>query len=103
MFVSVFVTAANKIEAGKIAGELVKERLVACVNIIENVTSVYRWEGKIEKSPEVLMIMKTKKSIFVKLAKRIKALHSYSLPEIIALPIEKGSKEYLKWIEKSVL
>ena len=96
----VFVTASNSKEAKKIADGVIKEHLVACVNIVEKIKSIYRWQGKIEKSTELLLIMKTKISLSKKLIKKIKAIHSYTVPEIIFLPIIAGNPDYLKWIEK---
>jgi len=94
----VFITASGEDEAAKIARELVAAKLAGCVNIIKNIRSIYRWEEKVEDEPEVLMIAKTKKSLFHELMKKVKELHSYSVPEIIALPIIEGSEEYLKWL-----
>ncbi len=99
----VFVTAANKKEARKIADGVVKEHLVACVNIVEKIKSIYRWQGKIEKSTEMLLIMKTKISLSKKLIKKVKSLHSYTVPEIIFLPIIDGNPDYLKWIEDETI
>lgn len=99
-YVVVFVTASNSKEARKIASVVVKERLVACANIVKKIESIYWWQGKIEKSQEMLLIMKTKISLAKKLIKKIKALHSYTVPEIIFLPIIDGNPDYLKWIEK---
>ena len=96
----VFVTASNIKEARKIASVVVKERIVACVNIVKKIESIYWWQGKIEKSTEMLLIMKTKISLSKKLIKKIKSLHSYTVPEIIFLPIIEGNPDYLKWIEK---
>ncbi|MBI5574128.1 MAG: divalent-cation tolerance protein CutA [Elusimicrobia bacterium] len=96
----VFVTAANIEEARKIADGVVKEKLAACVNIAGKIESVYWWQGKIEKSAEVLLIMKTKISLSKKLIKKVKSVHSYVVPEIIFLPIIAGNPDYLKWIEK---
>ncbi|GAF69650.1 unnamed protein product [marine sediment metagenome] len=94
----VFVTAENIKAARKIARGVVKERLAACTNIIAKIESVYWWQGKIENSPESMLIMKTKVSLKKKLIKKIKKLHSYSVPEIIFLPIIEGNPDYLKWI-----
>ncbi|MFA5780061.1 MAG: divalent-cation tolerance protein CutA [Elusimicrobiota bacterium] len=99
-YVVVFVTASNIKEARKIADGVLKEHLVACVNIIEKIKSIYWWQGKIEKSTEMLLIMKTKISLAKKLIKKVKSLHSYTIPEIIFLPIITGNLDYLKWIEK---
>jgi len=97
----VFMTAANEDEAAAIARSLVETRLAACVNIIKNVRSVYAWQGKIEDDAEVIMIAKTRKGLFEALAKKVRELHSYKVPEIIALPVVGGSEDYLKWIRES--
>lgn len=96
----VFITAASEEEAVKIARALVEEKLAGCVNIIRNIRSIYSWQGKIEDEPEVLMVAKTRRGNFKTLSKTVKELHSYTVPEIIAIPIVKGSKEYLKWLEE---
>jgi periplasmic divalent cation tolerance protein len=96
----VFITASNEDEAARIAKALVEAKLAGCVNIIKNIRSIYSWEGKIEDEPEVLMIVKTQKSIFDSLMKKVKELHSYTVPEIIAMPIVKGSEDYLKWLRE---
>ncbi len=96
----VFITAASKAEAEKIATSLVAEKLVACVNIVGCVQSIFNWQGRVNNEPEVLMIAKTIKGNFDKLAVRVKALHSYDVPEIIALPIVAGSSDYLNWIDE---
>ncbi|NCO68287.1 MAG: cytochrome C biogenesis protein CcdA [Nitrospirae bacterium CG_4_10_14_0_8_um_filter_41_23] len=96
----VFITASNEDEAARIAKALVEARLAGCVNIIKNIRSIYSWEGKIEDEPEVLMIVKTQKSLFDSLMKKVKELHSYTLPEIIAMPVVEGSEDYLKWLRE---
>ncbi|MBM4129171.1 MAG: divalent-cation tolerance protein CutA [Nitrospira sp.] len=96
----VFITASNEDEASKIARALVEEKLAGCVNIVKDIRSIYSWQGKIEDEPEVLMIAKTQKALFDSLAEKVKALHSYTVPEIIALPIIEGSEDYLKWLEE---
>lgn len=95
----VFVTAENIKAAKKIASVVVKERIVACVSIVKKIESIYWWQGKIENSAESLLIMKTKASLKKKLIDRIKKLHSYSVPEIIFLPIADGNPDYLRWID----
>ncbi|MDD5688173.1 MAG: divalent-cation tolerance protein CutA [Elusimicrobia bacterium] len=94
----VFVTAANDKEAKKIVEDVVKAKLVACANIVGKINSIYWWQGKKERAPEVLLIMKTKISLAKKLIKKIKMIHSYKVPEIIFLPIIAGNPDYLKWI-----
>jgi periplasmic divalent cation tolerance protein len=101
MNVVIFVTAANKKEAEKIASTLIKKKLAACVNIIENVNSLFRWQGKVDSAKEALLIVKTRKRLVNKLIKKVKSVHGYEVPEIIALPIICGNKEYLKWINES--
>ena len=97
----VFVTAPGEEEAAKIARALVEAKLAACVNIISNIRSIYTWQGNIEDDSELLLIIKTRKSLFDDLSAKVRDLHSYDLPEVIALPIVAGSKEYLKWIGES--
>lgn len=96
----VFITASSENEAAKIARSLVEARLAGCVNIIKNIRSVYSWEGKIEDETEVLMIAKTQKKLLNPIIKKVKELHSYSVPEIIAMPITEGSEDYLKWLQE---
>ena len=97
----VLVTCGSEEEATKIANSLVEEGVAACVNIISPVRSIYRWEGKIWDEKEWLLIMKTQKERFEDLEKKVKSLHSYSVPEVIALPIVEGSAPYLKWLEET--
>jgi periplasmic divalent cation tolerance protein len=101
MFIVVLSTAKDKAQANKIAKYLVQEKLAACVNMIEKVQSVFRWEGKVDQANEVLLIIKTQKSRLPKMIKAIKMMHSYQVPEIIALPIIGGSANYLKWVKES--
>ncbi len=102
MFVVIFVTAKNVSEARKIGRTLVEKKLSACVNILPGVKSFFRWEGKVDAADEVLLIFKTRNSLFKKVEKAVKGLHSYTTPEIIALPVLAGSKDYLKWVGESV-
>lgn len=101
-FIVVYVTVGSSDEGNRLAHILVEERLAACVNRIGPVRSVYRWQGKIEQSDEELLIIKTKRELFDRLKKRVEGLHSYSVPEIIALPILEGSEGYLKWMEEEI-
>ncbi len=96
--VVIFVTTSSSAEAEKIGRALVEEKLVACVNIIPQVRSIYRWQGKICDEPEALMVLKTRSGQIQKIIKRVRSLHSYTVPEIIVLPILAGSKDYLRWI-----
>ncbi|MCM8779383.1 MAG: divalent-cation tolerance protein CutA [Candidatus Omnitrophica bacterium] len=101
-YLVVLITVPNKKEAGKIARILVEKKLVACINIVPEITSIYHWQGKIEKSKELLLLIKSKKNLFRRLLEEVKKIHSYTVPEIIALNIEKGYKPYLDWIGNSV-
>ena len=94
----VFMTAANSEEAERIAEMLVERRLAACVQILPEVKSVYRWQGKIERQREVLLIAKTTRTKFQELERRVRAAHSYEIPEIVALPVIAGSAPYLQWL-----
>jgi len=99
-FIVVLVTCGSKEEGLKIAHSLVEERLAACVNLVSPVRSIYRWEGKICDEKEWILIIKTQKQGFEELEKKVKSLHSYSVPEIIGLPIVEGSSSYLEWLEE---
>lgn len=99
----VLMTAPDAAAAERIARALVDERLAACVNILPGVRSVYRWEGKVEESSEVLLVAKTRASLFGKVEARVRALHPYDVPEIVALPLTDGSRPYLSWLDQSVL
>ena len=101
MNIVIFVTAKDYDQATKISQSLVDQKLIACANIISGVKSLFWWEGKVDEANEVLLILKTKKSLFKKIEKAVKALHSYEVPEIIALPIIEGHKPYLKWVNES--
>jgi periplasmic divalent cation tolerance protein len=97
----VFVTCGSEEEGLKIANALVEGRLAACVNLISPIRSIYRWEGRIWDEKEWLLIIKTQKGRFEELERKVKALHSYSVPEIISLPIVEGSSAYLNWIREN--
>jgi len=99
-YVLVFITTSSEKEGEKIANTLVRERLAACVNLFGKVKSTFRWKGQISTEQEVLLIAKTKDRIFEKLKKRVLKLHSYEVPEVVALPILAGFEKYLSWIEK---
>jgi periplasmic divalent cation tolerance protein len=98
----VFCTVPNRKEADRLARTLVQEKLAACVNIIPGISSIYRWQGKIEKSAELLLVLKTSAKRYPRLEKRIRALHSYTVPEILALPVDRGNSDYLKWLYASL-
>ncbi|HUU26976.1 MAG TPA: divalent-cation tolerance protein CutA [archaeon] len=97
----VFVTAASTEEAAALAKTLVKERLAACGNVVSGIRSIYHWQGRIEDQPEALVILKTRAELFEALKKRVLELHSYEVPEVIAMPVAAGHKVYLDWIDSS--
>lgn len=101
-YIVILTTASNKIEALKISNALIKKRLCACVNIINGLDSIYRWKGKVERSKENLLIIKTTKGMFEKVEKEIVKNHSYDTPEIIAVPVVIGNKRYLEWIDAEI-
>ena len=98
----VFVTTSSNEEANRIAEALVGQRLAACVNIISAIQSIYRWEDKITRDQESLMIIKTTDECYADLERSVKEMHSYSTPEVVALKLERGSEQYLKWLRESV-
>lgn len=100
--VVILITAASDDEAAKIARALVDERLAACANILPGVRSLFFWEGKTQDAREVLMVVKTRHTLLDSIVHRVKALHSYTMPEIIALPVLGGSQDYLNWIRETV-
>lgn len=97
----VLITAATGDEAGKIGTALVDERLAACVNIVPEVRSLFFWEGKTQDMREALLIVKSRLPLMERLIARVKSLHSYTVPEVIALPIVGGSPDYLDWLNDS--
>ena len=99
----VFMTAANGEEATRLADLLVGAHLAACVQILPEMESVYRWEGKIERQSEILLLAKTTRAKFADLEREVRALHSYETPEIIAVPIVAGSNPYLQWLDASLI
>ena len=100
LFIVVLVTCGSEEEGLKIARALVEDGLAACVNLISPVRSIYRWEGKIFDENEWLLIIKTQRERFGELERKVKSLHSYSVPEIISLPILEGSSSYLDWVKE---
>ncbi|MBN1526047.1 MAG: divalent-cation tolerance protein CutA [Candidatus Omnitrophica bacterium] len=98
----IFVTCSSREEAETIAGALLSGKIAACANIIPDVKSNFWWKGRIDSADETLLVLKTTKRNFRKAEKAVRRLHSYEVPEIIALPIAAGSKAYLGWITKSV-
>jgi periplasmic divalent cation tolerance protein len=102
-YILVHVTVKDLEEGRKIAKSVVKHRLATCVNIIPEVESYFWWKDKLDTAKEAMLIIKTKETSLPELIKTIKKLHSYSIPEIIALPISGGSRDYLEWIENEII
>ena len=100
-FILVLSTFPSSISVKDIAEILVNEKLAACINIIPEVQSVFRWKDKVDNAPENILIIKTTLNLYDILERRIKELHPYELPEIIAVPIEKGLTEYLDWVSEN--
>ena len=97
-FIIVMVTTANKQEAENIAQNLLEARLIACANILGPISSHFHWEGKIERAEEYLLLMKSRSGLFKTLAEKVRFIHSYEVPEVIAVPIVNGSAAYLNWL-----
>ncbi|MBU2652622.1 MAG: divalent-cation tolerance protein CutA [Bacteroidetes bacterium] len=102
MFSLVLTTVKNRTEAKRLSEKLVSEKLAACVSVLPNVSSTYRWRGKLERARENLLLIKTSNKKLNRLISRIKELHSYEMPEVLVVPIERGAPEYLKWLEESL-
>ena len=99
-FCWVYMTAGSIEEAKSIGQILVGQNLAACVNLLENMTSIYNWEDKLEEGHEVVMIAKTRKALMAKLIETVKSHHSYDIPCILELPIQGGNPDFLSWIER---
>ena len=99
-YILVFMTASSKGEAKKIVRSLLEEKLIACANMIDSVSSVFWWQENIKEEKEVLVIMKSHQELFNKVSTRIREVHSYDTPEILALSIVDGSSQYLEWMNK---
>jgi periplasmic divalent cation tolerance protein len=101
-YIIVLVTTPNKMDAEKIVQSLLTEKLIACANIINPVISFFHWSGKVERTEECLVVMKSRLDLFGELAERLKGLQSYEVPEVLALPIVEGSKAYLEWMDQAL-
>ena len=99
----VLMTAGTREEAARLADMLVGSRLAACVQLLPEIESVYRWQGKIERQEETLLLAKSSKEKFDELERAVRAIHSYNTPEIVATPIILGSAPYLKWLDATLL
>ena len=98
----ILMTAGSQEEAEKIANALVSEMLAACVNVIPGVSSFYRWEGEVQRDQEWLLVAKSTPEVLDDLVRRVQALHSYDLPEVVAFPVVGGNQAYLRWIDAEV-
>jgi periplasmic divalent cation tolerance protein len=98
----VLMTAGSQEEAERIAQVLVSEMLAACVNVVPGITSVYRWEGEVHRDSEWLLVAKSRRDVLDDLIRRVQALHSYDVPEVIALPLAGGNEAYLRWVNQEV-
>lgn len=98
----VLVTASSQEEGARIARAFVEERLAACVNLVPSIASTYWWQGKIEEATEYLLIVKTRQDRLDRLIARVRELHSYTVPEVIALPIIGGNPAYLQWMTEAL-
>ena len=99
----VMSSCGSAAEAGKIAESLVEKRLAACVSILAGAQSVYRWQGAMERTNEFLLIIKSTRPLFAELRKELLRIHSYEMPEVLALPVVDGSASYLEWIDREVV
>ena len=94
------MTAGSRAEGEKIARGLLRSRVAACINVVPGVTSLYWWKGKQERAREVLLVIKTSAARIPQLIREVKRLHSYTVPEVLALPVLAGNPEYLKWVRE---
>jgi len=101
-YIQILTTVLRMEDAERIAKILLRQKLSACTQIIGPIISVYRWKGKMEKSQEWLCVVKTKKNLYKTIEKAIKNIHPYELPEIIAVPIIEGNKDYFQWMDKEL-
>lgn len=101
-FIIVLVTTKDKAEAEKISQVLLSEKLIACANIISPVASCFSWKGKIDRTEECLVVMKSRLDLFGEVSARVKALHSYEVPEVLGLPVIEGSRDYLDWMNANL-
>ncbi len=98
----IYMTAGSMDEAKKIGGELVLSKLAACVNILENMNSIYMWEGKVQNDREVVMIAKTTEARVPQLVDKVKSLHSYDCPCIVSIPVSGGNQAFLDWVQEEI-
>lgn len=97
--VLMYVTCGSREEATRIAHDLLEARLIACANVLPAHTAIYRWEGAVQEDQEIAMIMKTRSELALHVSERVKALHAYDVPCVVALPIQSGNPDFLNWIK----
>jgi periplasmic divalent cation tolerance protein len=102
-YIQITTTTEKRQDAEKIAGVLVDEKLAACVQLVGPITSIYRWKGQVEKAEEWQCLIKTRQDLYEEIEKTIKSIHPYEVPEIIALPLSKVSKDYLEWLDSVLI
>jgi len=100
--VIVFSTCASAEEARRVARTLVEERLAACVNIIGDIVSIYQWQGKVHEGDEVMLVVKSRRDLLPRLQERLASVHSYEVPEAIAIPVVDGLPAYLEWLDREL-
>jgi periplasmic divalent cation tolerance protein len=98
-YIIIFVTTKDKTEAETLSQSLLKDKLIACANLINPIDSFFHWQNKIERADECLIIMKSRLDLFKQIVEQVKGLHTYEVPEVLALPIVDGSKDYLDWMD----
>ncbi len=103
MYSIVYITTSGALESKEIAKKLLEEKISACINIIPTVDSIYLWKGKIEQDSESIMIVKTKSELVEEVIKRVEEIHSYEIPCVLEITVNKGSKNYLEWMESELI
>ena len=98
----VLSTCDSEDQARQIARRLVEKRLAACVNVAPRIRSIYRWQGKIEEVTEHLLLIKSRRGLFEQLRDELQRIHSYEVPEVVALPVEDGAEAYLNWLDQEL-
>jgi periplasmic divalent cation tolerance protein len=103
MYSIVYITTSGDLESKKIAKKLLEEKIAACINIIPTVESIYLWKGKIEQDSESIMLVKTKSKMVEEVIKRVEELHSYEIPCVLEITVNKGSKNYIEWMKSELI